>query len=530
MVHARKLGVQLSPDETNHLKREIARRVAHDGTSRWFTRSDFGRMVTQAHSKTAERETLVEYISKTDEKTAGQKLLLGLDFLGTSLFALIGTQVAGQAGMNVVGAVLVGCVASMGGGTLNNLMTGNTKGGTFWMRDSRFLLIGIWTSLLTFYLWPEYEEWQAQRDFKDLARAAGDETSTALTLFEFERALSAQPNLCLRIIKAVRPRLDQEACDAIDAAPALAPALVFEWLCAASEPSRGAEREARITPDQLRMVASSSTMDSPLIFGLETVALGAVAVIGAQAGITRGVGPLGSVATGVTICFGGVVRDVLCQRDIAIGAQSYALATCAGASVYVGLRQLVCRGLVQLPLIFRILAGAGTAVGQRIYVYVSDATDHLLEPMRVAKRQQQLSLKREPVNGSESLCEAAARNDVYELKILVHDMKVNPLSADYDRRTALHLAAAEGSMDAARFLVNEAGVHLSPRDRWGRTPLDEALLNSHHLLAAYLRTRYARKIVVCCRRRHTARIDMSRARRGAVTGAEEGLNEDLNRH
>ena len=49
-----------------------------------------------------------------------------------------------------------------------------------------------------------------------------------------------------------------------------------------------------------------------------------------------------------------------------------------------------------------------------------------------------------------------------------------PISAqDYDNRTALHLAAAEGNLEAVKYLV--AHNHpINVRDRWGATPLDEA--------------------------------------------------------
>lgn len=59
---------------------------------------------------------------------------------------------------------------------------------------------------------------------------------------------------------------------------------------------------------------------------------------------------------------------------------------------------------------------------------------------------------------------------------------------DYDRRTALHLAAVEGHLDAIKYLVNH-GHPLNVRDRWGATPLDEALREERQGAAKYLSKR-----------------------------------------
>ena len=115
---------------------------------------------------------------------------------------------------------------------------------------------------------------------------------------------------------------------------------------------------------ELQRLARLQVMSSPLLYAIETVALGAIAVIGAQGGINRGMPPSVCVALSVTICSGGLMRDVLCNRDVALGSQSFALATAAGASVYVGLRHLSVRGYA-LPLGLRIVLGSGTAIAQR---------------------------------------------------------------------------------------------------------------------------------------------------------------------
>ena len=67
---------------------------------------------------------------------------------------------------------------------------------------------------------------------------------------------------------------------------------------------------------------------------------------------------------------------------------------------------------------------------------------------------------------------AASENDLVGLRrCLAEGM---PLGAcDYDNRTALHLAAADGRIDAVQYLLAH-GHPLHVRDRWGSTPLDEA--------------------------------------------------------
>ncbi|KAI1899445.1 hypothetical protein AGOR_G00061870 [Albula goreensis] len=51
---------------------------------------------------------------------------------------------------------------------------------------------------------------------------------------------------------------------------------------------------------------------------------------------------------------------------------------------------------------------------------------------------------------------------------------------DYDSRTALHVAAAEGHSEVVRFLLEACKVNPVPRDRWGNTPMDEAVHFGHH--------------------------------------------------
>lgn len=61
---------------------------------------------------------------------------------------------------------------------------------------------------------------------------------------------------------------------------------------------------------------------------------------------------------------------------------------------------------------------------------------------------------------------------------------------DYDGRTALHVAAAEGHLDCVHFLVEKCNVPLKPKDRWGGTPLDDALKFGRLEVFKYLEDKY----------------------------------------
>jgi ankyrin repeat protein len=57
--------------------------------------------------------------------------------------------------------------------------------------------------------------------------------------------------------------------------------------------------------------------------------------------------------------------------------------------------------------------------------------------------------------------------------------------ADYDGRTALHLAASEGHAHVVEHLIGQ-GVNLSPVDRWGGTPLSDARRNNQEAVITLL--------------------------------------------
>ncbi|XP_055998578.1 glutaminase kidney isoform, mitochondrial-like isoform X3 [Ostrea edulis] len=91
-----------------------------------------------------------------------------------------------------------------------------------------------------------------------------------------------------------------------------------------------------------------------------------------------------------------------------------------------------------------------------------------------------------------SILFGAFNGDVSALRrynLLGLDMNI----ADYDGRTALHVASAEGQEAAVRFLLEKCGVNVAVKDRWGFTPLDEAERFEHPDIAKLLTSFMARR-------------------------------------
>ncbi|KAI7843592.1 hypothetical protein COHA_002834 [Chlorella ohadii] len=82
--------------------------------------------------------------------------------------------------------------------------------------------------------------------------------------------------------------------------------------------------------------------------------------------------------------------------------------------------------------------------------------------------------KRTVVEQAAMLCTAVFEGNLpLARRLLRAGVRVD--SGDYDKRTALHISAAEGNLQAVRLLVEEGGADMQVADRWGHTPLDEAL-------------------------------------------------------
>ncbi|XP_028768743.1 potassium channel SKOR [Neltuma alba] len=113
-----------------------------------------------------------------------------------------------------------------------------------------------------------------------------------------------------------------------------------------------------------------------------------------------------------------------------------------------------------------LLEGKDSSRGKQLE---SDITFH------IGKQEAELALK---VNN------AAFNGDLNHIKGLIR-AGADPNKADYDGRSALHLAASRGFEDITIFLIQE-GVEIDLRDNFGNTPLLEAVKNGHDRVASLL--------------------------------------------
>jgi CRP-like cAMP-binding protein len=94
-----------------------------------------------------------------------------------------------------------------------------------------------------------------------------------------------------------------------------------------------------------------------------------------------------------------------------------------------------------------------------------------------------------------TMCQLVFDGDAITLRRLLR-ANINVNAADYDRRTATHIAAAEGNLVAFKILV-EFGCDLNAKDRWNNSIEDEAkkALNGSKLLEFLKEVQQKKKII-----------------------------------
>ena len=83
------------------------------------------------------------------------------------------------------------------------------------------------------------------------------------------------------------------------------------------------------------------------------------------------------------------------------------------------------------------------------------------------------------------MIEAASKGDADKLARILRDNQGDPDARDYDKRTPLHLACINGHMKAVELLL-ACKATINARDRWGGTPLEDAIAAGHSSIAYLL--------------------------------------------
>eukprot|EP00979_Chaetoceros_neogracilis_P004259 scaffold749_cov242-Chaetoceros_neogracile.AAC.17 len=88
-------------------------------------------------------------------------ILRGLDYGGTLTFALSGSIIAAQSGLDVFGCSMVAMITAVGGGTIRDAVFLARR--PFWTSETEYIWMSIITGFLTFFTWPTVLDWKEER-------------------------------------------------------------------------------------------------------------------------------------------------------------------------------------------------------------------------------------------------------------------------------------------------------------------------------------------------------------------------------
>jgi uncharacterized membrane protein YeiH len=74
--------------------------------------------------------------------------LYELQMIGTAVFAVTGVLAVNRRGLDIFGAVVLGCVTSLGGGTIRDLVIGAP---VFWLHDLNYVGVALAAALIAFF-------------------------------------------------------------------------------------------------------------------------------------------------------------------------------------------------------------------------------------------------------------------------------------------------------------------------------------------------------------------------------------------
>lgn len=118
-----------------------------------------------------------------------------------------------------------------------------------------------------------------------------------------------------------------------------------------------------------------------------------------------------------------------------------------------------------------------------------DSTKHLKRGKGVLASKKDVTLSPEEFAEGTKLLQAACVGDIGRVDAMLSIKPEHVQFRDYDRRTALHVAASEGHFDIVKLLVEKFNSPVNRSDRWGGSPLDDAHRHRHEQVAMYLRSK-----------------------------------------
>lgn len=119
--------------------------------------------------------------------------------------------------------------------------------------------------------------------------------------------------------------------------------------------------------------------------------------------------------------------------------------------------------------------------GERFNFHIFDNSDNKLNIINTEYNSKQQ-------NEYYELILSASKGDIYHIKTLF-TQGVDMNQADYDGRTALHLAVCENRVEIVKFLINVSNVKLTA-DRWNHTAYEDAVKNNNEELMELLKLKY----------------------------------------
>lgn len=120
------------------------------------------------------------------------------------------------------------------------------------------------------------------------------------------------------------------------------------------------------------------------------------------------------------------------------------------------------------------------------------ASEHIVKGDGILASRADLELPPEEFAAGCILLQQAARGDREAMEAILQKRPTIANFRDYDRRTALHVAASEGHLHICQYLVDEQNVSINRSDRWGGSPLDDAHRHRHLAIVQFLRKRGAK--------------------------------------